>query len=555
MSQATKKGSLYGLLEPVLKQLPSIRPDFEIDVLHEVPVETLYLALKEADAELSLWVLNNATPDQIQRLIDIDCWQGSEFLPARMKPYFTGFALCEHEALGRLMAGVDSETIVRCLIDLCTVIDFDPQNPPEFDESKILLTPDSKYALILKTDDPNMREALMLWCNKLSAVNIELLRRHLESTKWELESDLEEHMYKVKKGRLDEMGFVDHHEALALYAAGNAADFKARLLKKSLDPNLKFQSIKSADYESDFLIQTEFLPDAISTPLWGKGFLRSCLKQIGTDPLKLSILEMEIVRTVNASLSADKLLFQDNTAIFEASTRARRYIELGLMYIAEADAQEGGEMLKRHRVFDLYRLGWLAVSDLNKVASELCKPQGAQFFGEPDSSTLRSIILERHADLSPEMTQSLSLKQPSLVSIEGILKMGERLKVLAQLKAFVFKELGESLEIKTRPLGEAESLFSRLLTGLLRQAWGDANFSVRPISQTEWESRIEQFSRDKFYSVLELVLERAPDPIRPFFESRLREQASDVELAAQEGKKAFPDSRFVTAINLESRSH
>jgi hypothetical protein len=31
--------------------------------------------------------------------------------------------------------------------------------------------------------------------------------------------------------------------------------------------------------------------------------------------------------------------------------------------------------------------------------------------------------------------------------------------------------------------------------------------------------------------------------------------ASDVEFAAQEGSKAFPDARFVTAINLESRSH
>ncbi|MEZ4815189.1 MAG: DUF6178 family protein [Bdellovibrionota bacterium] len=59
--------------------LPTISADKEVETLKMLPSETLFLALKEADTESALWVMENASARQIQGVIDLDCWRGDSF--------------------------------------------------------------------------------------------------------------------------------------------------------------------------------------------------------------------------------------------------------------------------------------------------------------------------------------------------------------------------------------------------------------------------------------------------------------------------------------------
>ncbi len=182
--------SLRNLLHPVLPSLDSNSfSGNDVEILQEVPIETLFLALKECDTETSLWLFQNSRPEQVQGLIDLDCWNGDKFLPERFDPYFRTLSLLSPLKLQEYMKWLDPEIIVRGLMEYADVLDFDPQNPPDFPESQILITMDSKYVLLMETENPEIREALFTWINKFSSTDLPLLRRPLESCKWDQPSD------------------------------------------------------------------------------------------------------------------------------------------------------------------------------------------------------------------------------------------------------------------------------------------------------------------------------------------------------------------------------
>ena len=544
---------LKTLLSQVLPNFPVVSPDTEVEVMQELPVETLYLALKNTDSETTLWFFQNAVPEQAQGLIDIDCWEGSEFLPERFEPYFKAIALCSPPKIAEYMKRLDPEVIVRSLMEYIEVRDYDPQNPPlDVPEQNLMLTLDNKYALVLKSENPEIREMLYLWMNKFSAADIELLRRHLESCKWEVASDLEEFGYQIKKGRIEDMGFVDYYEAIALYSRGKASTLKKELLDKPLAPDAKYPPEFTPNEDTSSVMNPEFLPEAISQPLFGEGFLKESLKGI-TDTRRKSIVLMEILRTMNASLAADKTLFEDLEKIAIHTRRARSYVELGLLYLADGNTSKGTSLLETQPVGQLYRLGWLAVQDIVTVASELSARTPPRLFGELDADLLTS-LKGRHPSLSDALRKDLQIKEETILSIEALIRIGARLTTLTVLDRYFGKDLENALVIGKHPLGTNESAYSRLLTGLFRQACqragADVAFDARPLTSPEWETLAVGFNETEMRKLSELVASRCPDNAREHFKERLLALVDDLVFYMRSNGAKKPDHRFFKALSF-----
>lgn len=543
--------SLNALLGPVLSNVPQVQGDMQVEVLREIPTETLYLALKNADAQVVLWFFENAGPPQVQGLIDIDCWRGDHFVAERFEAYFKSISLLHPVKIAQYMRELDPEIIIRALLEYCDVVDVDLQNPPEVPEDQFMLTPDSKYALILKTDRPDLREMLYLWLNKLSAADIELMRRHLEACKWEQISDLEEFSYQVKKGRLEEMGFVDVHEAMALYAVGKASEVKKQILSNPLPPGAKSPS--SQLNEDHIQISRDFLPSPIEKPLFSDGFFTEVFKSI-EDPQFKSVTLQELLRIINMALSADDLVHSSLDKIAMGSFRARRYVDLGLNFLCDGRVAEGEKILRNTPIQSIHRLGWLVAQDIVHAGAALKSLVGSHFFGGVDDA-FRLHLVGRHPELTREDFAELGISASTLFHPQSALTVGARMAELFHLAQFFQKDLGTSLELHSRPIkGNEESIYQRLITALFRQA-GGGDFLSLPLTQKEWPSLTKNFKKKKLRDALDLVESRVPPEARELFHRRMDELLSAVELhMGRSDGIDFPDPRFFRALALEAKA-
>ena len=536
---------IKSLLQPVLPDFPDTLPNNEIEVLKEIPIETLYFALKKSDDETALWVYTNSRVEQIQGLLDLDCWNGDEFLGERYNNHFCILAQTAPQRLWELSKWMDPEIFVRGLLDQVDVLDYDPQEPPEVMERDLMISPDSKYALIMKTHNPNVREALYQWMNKLSAVDIDLLRRHLESCKWEQASDLEEYGYQIKKGRLEDLGFVERIEAVGLYSKGyNSSGLKQHMLANPLPPEAK-----TGAETLETTINTELLPEKVQAPLFANGFLSESIAAVDSEPLKRTLYQ-ELVRTVNAMIIADELLHEELEVIGAASKRSRLYIDVGLAFLADAQPKRGAEMLVAHRIFDIYRLGWLLVQDLAKAAEEIKKLYTPRWFGTVDAALLGAIE-GRHPKLPTSVIQDLGIELEDFVHLEGVTKLGERLAQLRLLGNYFVQDLKASMQLEADPLSSSESAYSRLMTGVFRQASG-LEFSVRPITSQEWLEAVKNYDKFKVTKMADLVTARAPEAAKTLLARRLGEEAEILEELVKHHRTIAPNGKFVSCVRVAS---
>ncbi len=546
--------SLGNFLKPIIPNFPQVTPDSEIDVLQELPIETLYLALKDADNEVTQWFMENALPAQVQGLIDIDCWAGSEFLPERGAIFFREITQLHPIKIREYMKDLDPEYIVRILLEFCQVLDYDHSEPLDFPEKSFLLTPDNKYVLFLKTEAPDIREMLYQWLNKFSAGNLDLMRRHLESCKWEQISDLEEFSYQIKKGRIEDMGFVDYHEAISLYAHGNARKLKEELIQNPISKSTKMRAhsmkegLEEGSEEVNPFSPEEWLPQVIAEPIFSDGFLAKALAEV-KDPQTREILLQEILRTLNAGLAADGALHGDLDTIGKNTKRGRLYMDLGLSYLSQGQAEQGANWLETQPLMQVYRLGWLVVQDLQTAARQLIATTPVSFFGSPDQEILQS-LMSRHPELDDLYLKDLEMSSKDLLTLGGIVKIGERLAQLGWLQKFFLGDLKTIMDFEKRPLLPNESAYARLATALFRQNTSpDANnISSAPLSIEDWATRSPKFNKDSFSKALNLVVEQAPEASRALVKNRFDSLADDLDYFCKNSPTKIPDLRYFKSL-------
>ncbi len=549
--------SLNQLLKPVLSMPLEFHSSNEVELLQDLPVETIYLALKEADGETALWLLENAQPNQIQGILDLDCWEGSDFKPERALLFFENLALLEPQKLFEYMRELDPEFVVRSLMELVEVQDFDPQNPPDTGEANSMISPDNRYIMIFRQADPQHQEALYQWLNKLSSMSLDLMRRHLESCKWEQKSDLEEFAYQIKKGRLEDLGFVDYFEAIQLYSVGRASDTKERLLASPLERSQKLDNrpLSATDDEERLAAREElesWLPKPIKSAILGSGYLADCLALIESQALK-EVLLQEILRSVNTALSADRVLHQDLDKIRASSERARRYIDLGLSYLSDTNREKGALLLEQQAISDIHRLGWLCVQDLCIGAKALTKKSPAEFFPEPDRRFLEALS-GRHPELEARDLKDLGVESSSLVELKTLIAAGIRLAKLSTMQRFFTEDLGKTLAWESVPMRSGEGALARLMTGLLRQssqANAGAAFDVKPVTEAEWLELAKAFDENLLMKAVQLILDRAPESLRDLLHVRMLESLEDLRFLVKNSAQKRPDSRFARTLSLE----
>lgn len=524
----SRNSALGSLLEPILGSRTNVPVELEEETLQELPIETLFLALKESDAETKLWVYEHARPEQVQGLWDLDLWAGDQFRPESFAQHMALVCQLDPERVALLIGKLDSEPLIRGLQEWIKVEPFDPQNPPEISEDRLLISPDSMFALEILTSDPRIREMLRIFMDRMSMGNIDVLRKMLEACRWELKSDLEEFGYKIKKGRLEDLGFVDREEALAMYSRGSAVAFKKELL--SQPPLAKFAALNASANKSSVPVADQDEsenPDLLPQVLIDASENGELFEAISKRSLsEQRLISFEMARSINGALSADGLLHHSMDQIEDGARRGRAYMAMGFIFLRGADRTLGPQILENRRLQDLLRLGFLLVQDLRKQAEFISQGFNIYLLGALETRLLQDLSRKVHPELDVNVAQDLKLKNTTLTSIENITAVAARLIQIESIKAGI---LGPwKPEFATQDPKSKTSLYEVLSPRICRQLVSK-NTHAGPLTLKEWRDlkSLPDFSA-QFRAALELFIKEVSSPGAVLLKERFLELQEDV---------------------------
>ena len=187
-------------------------PEAVIPLLPEAELCFTVKAVGLADAS---WILEYATPEQLQASLDLDAWSGYEPDLANLNAWFEALVQTSEASLLRAARALDPELIVMLLRSRIAVVqkpsgDEDWQPPP----GAQTLEGQFYYTALADGDDVEPITALL---RALFEADYWMYFRLMLGTIWELDSDNQEYALRWRAGRLEDLGFPRWEEAMQIY--------------------------------------------------------------------------------------------------------------------------------------------------------------------------------------------------------------------------------------------------------------------------------------------------------------------------------------------------
>lgn len=194
------------------------------DVTHLVrsmPLPDLYTFIKQLGPGDAGPLLGLASGEQIQRLTDLEVWRRDEVDDPRLVEWLEAVIAANPEALAERLHALDPELVQaflqRHIKVHVRVADDEGADPADFLRPEdMIATPDDVFILEAPGDDEAV-DFIRRMLDLLYRQDAELARGLLFQAITGLPSTFEEEAYRIRQGRMEELGFVDFYEALSLY--------------------------------------------------------------------------------------------------------------------------------------------------------------------------------------------------------------------------------------------------------------------------------------------------------------------------------------------------
>lgn len=323
-----------------------------------LPVQELYYAIKEVGLADAAELVALATAQQVQGFVDLDAWERDHLDETKLNAWIETLADAGFEKVGSVVDAMDPEVIALWLQRQAVIYDLTIEEVPQEPAGHFYPTPDRFYLLDILPggEEGKALERILDWIYRY---DLEVARRIIMSAKWELASDLEEHAWRWRQGRMADLGYVDFYEALSIY--------------RWLDPT----SVK-AD-EQTFVAPPPETPTELPAVLAGSldeaGFFG---KALGTLPSDADVerLHAALVLLINKAMAADLVDPGDFDEGKRALARAVAYLGLGLEYLARGDAARAGAALQSVALERIFRVGFSLTLQVKTLADTLVAKGG-----------------------------------------------------------------------------------------------------------------------------------------------------------------------------------
>ncbi len=370
---------------------------------HHLPIQPLYLVLKNLPPEKIAECLPRLSYEQRNVLYDIDLWNRDQVSPHHFQYWLRVFSEVKDDALK--LEFVKGEQFALFLKSRLTLWTFDVEEPIYPDHDYYFLTED--HQLLVEYDEhfQEVNELLSLIRHLYSELGVENAYAHLFKIVCDGQMSLEEEEYQKKKERQRDFGFVDYYEALDINSSFVHMEQLYGFLKR------KTKAQVSHDKEDlDVHIKNQSLNLSAIIPFSDQFHTAVSELQKISDSKRQDYLQFNFIRLMNSQIELDNGLRKGAMAINHIGSRVKYILLLAMDFLFSPKIMndvwksENGDtksipLFQYFDFLDLYRIGnsLLAIpkKELKKALSEHhFEGDDEQFLGRYWTEFLDNTFLE-----------------------------------------------------------------------------------------------------------------------------------------------------------------
>jgi len=418
-------------------------------LIQELPVQDFFWLVKKIGDDDCLLLLEMATEEQWQYLLDLEIWRKDSVDKTQTAAWIKRLQLADCKRLVRWLFSEGQDVAFLHFsrhMDMVTVSSKDEA----YDLPEGFVTLDGfRHFRVLDSEQKETLEEILREMANQDFMKFDFFLKSLAQI---IPAEMEEEMYRLRTSRIAEHGFLPFEEAISVYAPLDAA---------KLDPG------KPSEFQ-EALLDHEIRAIVPASPLHHvdtRNILMECASTI-TDPLLMDRFRLEFAGLCNQILSAEGMPVHEIESLRKVSLRASRYLNLALERLCGRDLSSAEEVLRRHALSTVFRVGFGMALKLKWEAERWLKASwfykqglGPGFWGEHWAGMIEGLFFKR-----PQFYVGSEEKE-EYKDFEWLSEIGVCLRVLRRLMVLdsLLQRLNEVSPADEKTLRSAEAAFRPFL--------------------------------------------------------------------------------------------
>jgi hypothetical protein len=339
-----------------------------IRLVRALPKSELFFAVQELGREGAIELISRASLDQINFMVDLDCWKKDQIDLDKLREWIKTLLECSPRKLISWMQKADPELLIFFFQKHIKVVK--PDNPSDPDDPafkglprELYLTLDQQYFLEF-IGPADMQNLIYQLLNLIFSIDYSFYFTIMEGVIWELGMELEEGAKHWRQARLEDAGFPPLEEALEIYQHLNPDRFAPQLHKKIYSCSEQDTPLKPSSPEGLIPFRS-YLSSRTKD-----SFLLKSLDYLKSQPY-FTILQQELITLFNKILLVEIEDFSQTEEIKRAFELGHNYLNIGLEYLAGGNIDRSRELLRDIRLQKLFQVGFNLVKKLQKQARQI----------------------------------------------------------------------------------------------------------------------------------------------------------------------------------------
>lgn len=341
------------------------------ELVQSIPAQELFLLIKELGIGDVADLIGLATPEQITLCVDMDCWKKDELDSAESLQWLQLLLMQDEDAFLRLIDGFDFELLVMMVKRQLTILTGMESLCDDEDLMANRKRFDQVYDCEYRNDD--VEKVMSAFQDVLFRERQESFLRLMEAVRHEFDLALQEDVFVARKGRLEDLGFVESFEARSLYSYVDPTTFNPEHYSNA-------QCVYS-DHDTGFEPPVFMLTITQPQDILGELLSAGVSSHLGHD---LSFL-------LNRALSADNVDFGDPEQVRQTMEEVYHILNIALGYLAGSDLAQAESILNGVYLQRLYQLGFSLTVDQRRRAEKIKAAPIGLYLDGPDLALIQAL--------------------------------------------------------------------------------------------------------------------------------------------------------------------
>ncbi len=293
--------------------------------LSNIPLWPLYFIIRNGTSQEISRAMPMLSSNQREFLIDLDCWDKQDYdLESFEKWLEIIYSTQDLKLCGEF---VTNDNFKLYLKGKFNIYSFDNEHPVYPDHDNFFITDDFSFLIEYEENFKLVDEFKYLMTNFYAQLGVEKSQLELMTIISDSYFDIQETEYNLKRGRLDDVGYVDYYEALKANQI-----LSLQKIEKLIDARLKKSYIATeVDEQSNFegyKLEATKKFDSIEDEI------KAELIKV-EDEKVLKFLPIDYIRTLNARFSLNSSLKKEDKDLMNDSLETQGHIALAFDYLKD----------------------------------------------------------------------------------------------------------------------------------------------------------------------------------------------------------------------------